>query len=195
MPNNLVRISLAASALLATAGAAQAQIHVTPTAGVYWQANDFEELEEQGQSIRTSRAGTFALGVNAELGGLRLGLAYASDADVSQQGIEGEVGTASLVALSADLALRPVPRIFGLQPYGLVGLGLKRAEYSWERDGLDTAFGESDDDIGGHLGIGADWMFGRLGVAAEISDYITKDDGGSWNQHDAFATIGLRIRL
>lgn len=195
MRTHFIRFSLAAGALLASAGSAHAQIHVTPMLGGYWQANDFEDLREEGQQIRASREGAFAMGVAAELGSLRFGLAYASDATINEEGVEGELGTASLVALSADLALRPLPRILGIQPYGLVGLGLKRADYSWERDGLSDAFGDSDDDLGGHLGIGADWMFGRFGVTAEVSDYITKDDTGDWNQHDAFAMVGLRIRL
>lgn len=36
-------------------------------------------------------------------------------------------------------------------------------------------------------------MLGRLGVMAEFTDFVSRDDG--WGPHDGFATIGLKLRL
>lgn len=195
MRNSHVRFLVAA--LLVPAGAGAQEIHVTPLIGAYTQASDFEELRGDAETIRATRESALALGLNVELGALRASIAYASDATLQDDGVENRdrIGTASLLAASADLVLRPIPRIFGVQPYALGGVGLKRAAYSYERDGFGDAFPEDDSDVGAHLGLGADFMFGRLGLTAEVSDYLTRSASGDWDQHDAFGMVGLRLRI
>jgi hypothetical protein len=37
-------------------------------------------------------------------------------------------------------------------------------------------------------------MLGGFGIMAEVTDYITRSEGG-FGQHDAFAFVGLRVRV
>jgi hypothetical protein len=38
-------------------------------------------------------------------------------------------------------------------------------------------------------------MFGGIGIMAEVTDFLSKDQDDEWGQHDAFAFIGLKFRL
>ncbi|MGQ0562233.1 MAG: hypothetical protein ACT443_10200, partial [Gemmatimonadota bacterium] len=60
---------------------------------------------------------------------------------------------------------------------------------------LSDAFPENESDFALHAGIGADIMLGPLGVSAEITDFISKDEDDDWGRHDAFGFVGLKLRL
>jgi hypothetical protein len=189
--------TIVAAALALPAMPAAAQIHITPAIGVFVPASDLEDLEGQAAQTRFDRSGTLALGLNLELGWLRGSIAYATGATISDDGISGEdeIGDGSVLAAAADIVLRPLPRLL-VQPYLLGGVGLKRQDFSYDDEGLGTNPLPSDKtDFALHAGVGADVMFGRIGIMAEISDYITSNEDRSFGQHDAFGLIGLRVRL
>ena len=75
--------ALAAFALVPTATHAQG-ITVTPSVGVYIPASDVYQLRDDAEQIfSVDKEGTFALGVNVELGMLRGSIAYASGAQLT----------------------------------------------------------------------------------------------------------------
>ena len=188
----------AAAGLPALAAApAAAQIYITPAAGVFIPASDLEDLEGQAEQTRLDRSGTLGLGLNIELGWLRGSIAYATGATISEEGVDGdeEIGDGSVLAAAADLIVRPLPRLL-VQPYLLGGIGLKRQDFSFDDDGVGSNPLSSDQtDFAVHAGIGADVMLGRFGIMAEVTDYITRNEDSTFGQHDAFALVGLRVRM
>jgi hypothetical protein len=144
-----------------------------------------------------NKEGALALGLNIEFGMLRGTLAYASGATLSRQGVTGEedVGEGKVLAVAGDVVLRPIPRLLVFQPYLIAGAGLRRADYDFDSDGLANAFPENDSDFALHAGIGADVMLGSIGIAAEITDFISKDENDDWKRHDGFGYVGVKLRL
>jgi hypothetical protein len=186
---------LAALAVLPAAPVARAQgIHLTPMLGAYKQASDFQTLKGEAQSIDLKRENTMALGANLELGALRGTLAYVTNAKLSREGVSGDVGEGKLLLLTGDLVVRPIPRILGLQPYLLGGAGVKRNDYSFKDDGFAADFPKNETDFALHFGVGADLMFGGLGVMAEVGDFVSYADR-KFGRHDAVGMVGLRLRL
>jgi hypothetical protein len=171
-------------------------ISITPQVGVYVPGDDFESLRAGADSVRVNNEGAFALGLNVELGFLRGTLAYASGATLNRTGVTGntEVGEGKLLAAALDFVLRPLPRLIVVQPYLIAGGGLRRADYSYDTDGLD-AFPENDSDFAVHAGIGADVVLGPVGVSAEITDFISKNNEDEWKRHDGFGFLGVKLRL
>ena len=189
----LALFGIAALGIAALPPASNAQgISITPQIGVYIPGDSFDSLEQEGQVVQVKKEGSLALGLNIDLGFLRGSLAYASAATISESGTSGEIGDGKVLAVAADLVLRPLPRIL-VQPYLLVGAGLRRADYSYDEQGFD-AF-KDDSDFAAHLGVGADLMLGPVGVSAEITDFISKDENDDWKRHDAFGFVGLKLRL
>jgi hypothetical protein len=188
--------AIAAGLFVLPAAPASAQIYITPTAGVYIPATDLDNLQAEAEETRLDRSGTFGIGMNVELGWLRGTLAYATGATISEDGVGGgDVGDGSVLAVAADLVVRPLPRLL-VQPYLLGGVGLKRQDFSFDEEGLSGNPLPSDrTDFALHAGIGADVMLGRIGVMAEITDFITRNEDSTFGQHDAFAMVGLRIRM
>ena len=179
-------------------GAAQAQgVSVTPSVGVYIPASDLYSLRDEAQDFSVEKEGTFALGLNVELGSFRGTVAYASGAQINQRGVQNRdnIGEGKLLAVAGDVVLRPIPRLIIVQPYLVAGAGLRREDYSYEDDGVADALPSEQSDFALHAGIGADIILGRIGIVAEITDFITKDEDDKWNQHDAFGFVGLKLRL
>jgi hypothetical protein len=190
-------LALVGAALFGAADDAAAQIHITPAVGAFIPASDLRDLRDQAEQTRLDRSGTLGLGLNIDFGWLRGSMAYATGATISDDGVsgEGDIGDGSVLAVAADLVVRPLPRVL-VQPYLLGGIGLKRQDFSFESDGLGENPLPSDrTDFAWHVGVGADVMLGRIGVMAEITDFITKTEEKTFGQHDAFALVGLRIRL
>lgn len=184
-----------ALAVMAAPGMASAQgLSVTPTIGVFIPAGDLEAVREGVETTRLSREGTLGVGLNVESGWLRGSLAYASGATISEEGTQGDVGDGSVLAVAADIVMRPLPRV-GVQPYLLAGAGFKRQNFSYDDEGVGNPLPEDQRDLTLHVGIGADLMLGGIGVIAEITDFISKTPADEWGQHDAFAMIGLKLRL
>jgi hypothetical protein len=193
----LVPTALAAAAgLLLSATSASAQLHITPAFGAFIPASDVEGLRSGAEERRLARESTLGLGLNVELGWLRGSIAYASGATLNERGVQNreDIGDGSVLAAAADLVLRPLPRLIA-QPYILAGAGLKRQDYSYDDDGLSNLLPRDRSDVAVHVGVGADLMLGSFGLMAEITDYITRHEGGGFGQHDAFAFVGLKFRI
>lgn len=192
---SIQRLLLAILFVGALAAPASAQVYITPTVGGYVPASDFQTLRGEARDARIERSATMALGMNLELGALRGSLAYVTGTELTEDGVadRGAIGDGSMLAGSLGLVVRPIPRILRLQPYVLGGAGFKRYGYSYNDDGFSIGFPEDKTDFALHFGVGADLMLGRLGVMAEFTDFVSRDDG--WGPHDGFATIGLKLRL
>ena len=186
---------MVAAGTVAVPGQSQAQI--TPQIGIYLPGDDFESIRQGAEEVRVEKEGTLALGLNIELGSLRGSLAYASAAKLTQQGVTGrsEVGDGKVLAASVDYVLRPLPRLIVVQPYLLAGGGLRRANYSYDEDGLSNAFPKNDSDFALHAGLGADIKLGRVGISAEATSFISKNEDGDFSRHDMFALVGLKIGM
>jgi hypothetical protein len=187
---------LAAAIMIAAPSTASAQIYITPAAGAWIPASDLQDLRNEAEQRRLERQGSLGLGLNIEAGWFRGSIAYASGATITDGGVRNgdDLGDGSVLALAGDIVLRPLPRLL-VQPYGLVGAGLKRQDYSYSRDGIGSNPLPADRrDLALHAGIGADLMIGGIGIMAEVTDYITRQDG-NFGQHDAFVLVGLRLRL
>jgi hypothetical protein len=193
----VIATALVAAAPSAVPSAAYAQFHVTPAAGAWISANDLRGLRTEAEQQRLERQGTLGLGLNIEAGWLRGSLAYATGATISEEGVQGQdrIGEGSVLAVSAAVVLRPLPRLL-VQPYVLAGAGLKQENYSWTRDGARGALPTDRRQAALHIGIGADAMLFRgFGIMAEVTDYITRHQDGEFGRHDAFALVGVRLRL
>lgn len=186
---------LLAAAATAADGAAQ-NVTLTPTLGAFVPATDLRGVRDQAEQIRLDREGTLGLGLNLDAGFLRGTLAYATGATITDRGVtdRGDVGDGSVLAVAADLVLRPVPRLIA-QPYIIGGAGIKRQQFSWDDDDIGDPFPRDRSDFTLHFGVGADIMLGRLGILAEVTDFLSRDANDEFRQHDAFAMLGLRVRL
>jgi len=191
-----VLIALATVAVGIHTGEARAQnVTVTPRLGAYLAAGDAGELRSEAERFQVERDAGFALGMTVELGPLRGSADYVTGKRITEDGLDdGEVGDGSLLAVAAGVALRPIPRIVGIQPYGIAGVGLKRSGYSYNEDGLSDLLPASETDFSLQAGLGVDLMLGRVGVVLEATDYISWHDGSA-GRHDAFITAGLRVGL
>jgi hypothetical protein len=158
--------------------------------------SDFYSLRDEADARRIERSSTLGLGVNLDIGALRIGAVYATGATLNEEGVDNgdDIGDGTVLGAAAALVFRPMPRLVAVQPYLLGGLGLKREHFSFDDDASGNPFSRSQSDLGLQIGIGADLMLGGVGIVAEITDYITLRDG-SLGQHDAFVLLGLRIGL
>jgi hypothetical protein len=177
---------------LGTAPLAAQGIHVATLAGAYIPGSEWREIRSGAERVRIERAGSLALGLNLELGSLRGSLGYVTGSRISEEGVAGDIGDGSLLTAALDLVIRPLPRLL-VQPYLFGGPGLVREEYSFDA-GRFTGFPRDESRFALHLGAGADLMLGRLGVAAELADWISRPDAGG-TQHDVFMMVGLKVRL
>lgn len=188
---------LVAAGLLLPSAPAAAQIYITPAAGAFIPASNLDNLQEQAEQSRLKRSATLGLGLNLEMGWLRGSIAYATGATITDRSIEsrGDIGDGSVLALAGDVVIRPLPRML-VQPYLLAGAGLKRQDFSFDSGaGFGDPLPSDRTDFTLHAGIGADLMLGGFGIMVEISDYISRNEEDSFGQHDAFAFVGLKVRL
>jgi hypothetical protein len=185
------RVLLPATAMLAAAAAlAHAQISITPMLGGYVPASDVNQVQGNATNIAKTREGTLALGVDLDLGMLRGSVAYASGTTIKNSNKQ-DIGKGNVLATTADLVIRPLPRIL-VQPYLVVGAGEKFYKY----DQSSTLLSGGDvNTFALHGGLGADVMLGKIGVAAELTDFVSKGVDDKWNVHDAFLMVGLKLRL
>lgn len=189
---------LLASLALGAAPAVLAQhANLTINGGSYRQGGNFMTLKDNAKVVDLAAKSTFALGANLELRSIRFTAAYVTGSTIGEHGIEGadQIGEGTLLAAAADIVVRPLPRIL-VQPYILGGVGLKRNGYSFNNDETADLYPELQPttDLALHWGIGADLMLGGVGVMTEFNDFVTFNDK-KFGRHDAFAVVGLRLRL
>jgi hypothetical protein len=181
-----LRAVLSATALLVLAlPVAHAQIVIEPMVGGYVPGSNVSQVQGNATDIAKTRDGTLSLGLNVDLGMLRGTLAYASGTTIKNASKQ-DIGKGNVFAAAADLVIRPLPRIF-VQPYLIAGAGEKFYKYDASASLLNTA---DEKEFAFHGGLGADLMLGKMGVAAELTDFLSKG-----NVHDAFLMVGLRLPI
>ena len=175
---------------LAKASTLSAQISITPMIGGYVPATDVNQIGGSAENIAKTREGTLSLGLNVGLGPLRGTLAYASGTTIKNASSQN-IGKGNVLAAAADLVIRPLPRIL-VQPYLLAGAGRKFYRYD-----ASAALGSGVDKqaFALHGGVGADLSLGKLGVVAELTDFLSKGAEDKWNAHDAFLMFGVKVPL
>jgi hypothetical protein len=184
------RVLLPAIALVALVPVAHAQVSITPLVGGYVPASDVNQVGGSASNIAKTRDGTLSLGGNVEFGMLRGSVAYATGTTIKNASKQ-DIGKGSVLATTADLVIRPLPRIL-VQPYIVAGAGEKFYKY----DNSPTLLSGGDkNSFALHGGLGADMMLGSFGVVAELTDFLSKGADDKWNVHDAFLMAGLKFRL
>lgn len=188
-------VALAGGLLGLGAGDVSAQVAITPQIGAYIPGGSFQEVREGATNVERERQATMGLGLSVEMGWLRGSLAYATGAKIDESGVQDrqEIGKGSVLNAAADIVLRPLPRLL-VQPYLLGGVGLKNTSYEIN-EGVTNAFPDGGTELAAHVGLGADLMLGGIGIVAEISDFISRDTSDKWGVHDAFAMVGLKLKL
>jgi hypothetical protein len=177
------------AALAALAGSARAQVTITPMVGGYLPASDMHQVTGSAQNLAKTRDGTLSLGAAVDFGMLRGTLMYASGTTIKNVN-KDDIGKGSVLGAAADVVIRPLPRVL-VQPYLLVGGGQRFYRY----DQTTTFTQANDHDFAFHGGIGADFMMGTMGVAAELTDFLSKGAEDKWNVHDAFLMVGLKWKM
>ena len=192
--------------LLLAAQPAAAQLRLIPQIGIYTPFADLPSPRESAQEFK--KEATLAYGGALELGtpdavSFRVNVLHATDSEVPVEDVGCQVDCArsTVTAASATLALRPIPTLILVQPYLLLGGGVKRYDFTradLEDEGLAAVLNDQNQ-LTGHLGIGAELNLGLVRLVGEISDLVsqfdTEDDVGESDQlqHDVFFTIGLVI--
>jgi hypothetical protein len=195
----------AALSLLLSAQPAAAQLRLIPQIGLY---TPFAELPSpQVGADELKKDGTFAFGAALELGtpdkvSFRVNLLHATDSEVpiSDIGCDENCARSSVSAATATLALRPLNLVL-VQPYLLLGGGVKRYDFTTEdlsNEGLEAILNDQNQ-LTGHLGLGAEVNLGVLRVVGEISNLVSQFDveGDLFEsddvQHDVYFTVGMVI--
>ncbi len=179
-----------AALVVAIAPVAASQVTITPLAGGYIAASGVNQVSSGAQNLARTRDGTLSLGADIDFGVLRGSFAYASGTTIKDASTQA-IGKGSMYATTADLVLRPLPRIF-VQPYLVAGAGEKFYRYD---QSASVFTGGDTKAFGLHGGLGADVMVGSIGVAGELTDFVSKGTSDKWDVHDAFLMVGLKLRL
>jgi hypothetical protein len=185
-------MSLSLAALLAlTPVIARAQTtSITPLIGGYVPAGDWVELKSGAEGVANRRVATRSQGLNLEFGSFRASVAYASGMTIKDANSQA-VGTGKVLGYAGDFVVRPVMRML-IQPYIVGGVGEKF--YKFDQASIVPADFDTRR-FAFHGGVGVDVMLGSIGIAAEVTDFVSKGARQNWNVHDGFAMVGLRLRM
>lgn len=191
---NRIAVAFAVLGLLAgwsTELRAQA-FSLVPSAGVYFQASSFREIEGEVDDIRVEQEATLGFALGVEYGVFRATAAYASGATLNRHGVDNgqELGEGDVLAVTGGVVLRPLGET-AIQPYLLGGAGVKRTEFSFDDVTLANLFPGAETDFAVQLGVGLAFMVGRLGLVVEANDFVSLN--GDSGPHDVFVTVGLRL--
>ena len=176
-------------ALAVLAGSARAQVTITPMIGGYVPASNMHQVTGTAENIAKTRDGTLSLGGAVDFGMLRGTLMYASGTTIKNVNND-DIGKGSVLGAAADLVIRPLPRVL-VQPYLIAGGG--QTFYRYDQTTMFTQ--ANNNGFAFHGGIGADLMTGNVGVAAELTDFLSKGAEDKWNVHDAFLMVGLKFKM
>jgi hypothetical protein len=188
-------------------GAAEAQISLRPSVGMYVPVSELGQVEGVAGGVELGKAeSTLAYGVAVEFGSIRANLAYAGNSDIPVDGVGCETCSArsTMLAGTVALAIRPIPQVLFFQPYLLAGGGLKRYNFdpeNFDEEGLDGIL-DDQNQFAGQVGLGLDFSLGGLGLFTELNDYISKvelapdDQDFDWDsdlQHDMIWSLGISL--
>ena len=194
-------------ALLTPEGSAQ--IRFIPQIGVYSAVQDPGRIRGASGLYDIGRyESTFAFGGAVEFAGseslgFRLGGLYASEAETALTQVSGvgcETGCPAgvdLLSVHGALVVRPLRHLLFVEPYALVGGGLKRFDFEPNDfgDGVGQIFSD-ESEWAGLLGIGAAVDFGGWALRLEVTDHFHWSDLGipdaeSERMDDFFFTAGI----
>ncbi|HEX6587870.1 MAG TPA: outer membrane beta-barrel protein [Longimicrobiales bacterium] len=206
---SIVKTLAALAAAVLIAAPVSGQVTIVPKVGFYSPANDLQAAQDALGEVVDDRGGSLALGAALEFGvpmtslGVRVGFDYVTGSEFTYEDEASVEATAeqTMLAITGDVVLRPIPRLIIVQPYLLAGAGVKRYDFSFEEDAgtdVETAFPESETDFTVHAGIGVDLGLGPIALIAEVSDYISWYETGedeSEMQNDLFLMAGVRLGL
>lgn len=185
------------AALAPEAAAAQSSVRLLPQVGGYAPLSELGEIREDGVTVLEAgrRASSLAWGLGLEFGparegtSLRLHAAYGTDSRIPVGGFEcqGCSARSTLLAASAAAVLRPIPRLVFLQPYVLVGAGVKRYDFS-----VSDMEGERWRDLfrdqsraSAQAGLGAEVSLLGLRTQWELNAYISRYELGTETGSDS----------
>lgn len=185
---------------------AGAQIRVVPRVGLYVPANGVGRVSTtDGVRDLRRRPPSLGLGGDLELGppdrtSFRLSALYGTAADVPVAGVGCEAeacgGRSALVTVTGSVALRPLPARRLIQPYLLLGGGVKRYAFEFA-GGSGIPEGLVEAAIAGQIGVGMEWTLGILRGVVQLSDLVggsvVRAEGEGGIQHDLFVTLGLTL--
>src|SRR5262245_15051080 len=149
-------------------------------------------------TVEYKRSPAEGVALSFDYGMLRVSGTYAFAAGVKARGARNldDAGTSSVLALSAGVVLRQLPRIAAVQPYVVAGAGIKHHTFSPGASAILYDGFEGESAFALHAGLGAELTLDRrLGVVVELSDFLSPDNLDKWKTHDALATAGLRMSL
>jgi hypothetical protein len=190
-------VALAAAALLADP--ASAQLRLVPQVGLYAPASELPSLDDAREFGK--RESSLAYGLALELGpGLRLAVLHGSEGSIPISGV-GCVdcdARSTVTSATATLVVRPLPEIAFLQPFVLLGGGVKRYDFTredLEDEGLRRVLTDTNDATA-HLGLGVQIALGGFTALVELQDLVSNfsaEGVDSRFQHDLFLTLGLAL--
>ena len=204
----ILKSALVAACVFGVAAPAAAQapgidLKLNPRVGLYVPLTDLGAAESTASAILDDRSGNLAFGLGAELAlaglSVRANADYATGAEITEQGVNDSTTKTltTLLAVSGDLILRPLPKIIFVQPYVFAGGGLR--QYSFDPDNPDVSQLRDASDPTVHLGGGVDLTLGPLALNAELGDYISwyavQEGATGEMQHDLFVSVGFVLGL
>ena len=201
-----MKLACAALVCALSATPAAAQIRLIPQVGLYTPFTDLPSLRAGADEVK--KEATLAFGAALELGqpdavSFRVNVLHATDSEVpvADVGCQTDCARSTVSTATATLAFRPLPNIILVRPFILAGGGVKRYDYTKQNlqdEGLRTLLNDQNQ-LTGHLGLGAELNLGVLRLSGEVSDLLSRYDQGENTsesdelQHDLFVTVGLVI--
>ena len=189
--------------------AGSGQVRFIPQIGVYSAVEDPGRIRGASGLYDIGRyESTFTFGGALEFAGnnslgFRLGGLYASEAETTLTAVTGvgcETGCPAgvdLLSVHGALVVRPFRDVFFVEPYALVGGGLKRFDFDPNDfgDGVGQVFSD-ESEWAGLLGIGAGIDLGGWALALEVTDHFHWSDlgvpeEGDRRMDDFFFTAGI----
>lgn len=204
----ILKSALVVACLFGMAAPAAAQapgidLKLNPRVGLYVPLTDLGEASTTAGTIVTEKSGSLALGLGAELGlavlpvNIRANVDYVTGSEVNTEGVTADPTQTTMLVVSGDLILRPLPKIILVQPYVFAGGGLRQYNFDVENQTTTALEDASDPTI--HLGGGLDLTLGPLALNAEVGDYISwfefQAGADAEMQHDMFVTVGIVLGL
>ncbi|NNF28468.1 MAG: hypothetical protein HKN73_14685 [Gemmatimonadetes bacterium] len=186
-----------------------AQVRFLPQIGVYSAVQDPGRIRGASGLYDIGRyESTLAYGGAIEFAGsrslgFRLGGLYASEAETAITSVTGagcETGCPAgvdLLSLHGAFVVRPLRDVLFLEPYALIGGGLKRFDFDPNDfgDGVGQVFSD-ESEWAGLLGVGAGVDLGGWALMLEVADHFHwtdfgVPDGESQRLDDFFFTAGI----
>lgn len=187
----------------------QTSVRLLPQIGAYTSASDLGEVRENGETRFSAgrRSSSLAWGLGLEAGprqsgmSIRAHMGYGTNAEIPVWGFECGNCSARSTLLTGSVAavFRPVPRLVLVQPYFLVGAGVKRYDFdvrnadgeAWRRVFRDQTRPAAQ------AGVGLEASILRLRTQWELNGHVSRYRGGSDEdaslQTDLFLTLSIPL--